>query len=194
MKKFLVLMAAVLSFNAFAGSCAQQVGNISGLDQATKQTMIIQCEQAKLTSIQKAPQEVGEISDATVEKMDKWSEISLKFAKAIGVAAKEVGVATNEFLGTPAGKFTATIIAWKIFNGTSWLAFFLILAITTIIIRSFIRFVRHSGYEEVSGKLFNYKRPTKYTWKEMDDNQVGMCVLAYIVYIVVVVFTAINLF
>ncbi|AUG85155.1 hypothetical protein FDJ19_gp143 [Vibrio phage Ceto] len=191
MKKFLVLLAATLSFNAFAGSCAQSVNNISGLDKATKQQMIIQCEQAKLDTITQIP---GEVSDATVEKMDKWSEISLKFAKAIGVAAREVGVATNEFLQTPAGKFTAAIILWKVLSISQWTMFFLITGVTTIVVRSFIRLMRLSHYEERETKFFGRrKQPIYSTWRDLGDTQAFFVVCGYAVIIIVFLVAGINI-
>lgn len=45
------------------------------------------------------------------------------FAKALVVAAKEIGVSANEFLQTDAGKLTAVLIVWKV-AGTGLLSFF----------------------------------------------------------------------
>lgn len=36
------------------------------------------------------------------------------FAKALGIAAKELGVTVNDFLHTDAGKLTAALIIWKV--------------------------------------------------------------------------------
>ena len=36
------------------------------------------------------------------------------FAKALGIAAKELGVTVNDFLQTDAGKLTAILIIWKV--------------------------------------------------------------------------------
>lgn len=36
------------------------------------------------------------------------------FAKAIGIAAKELGVTVNDFLHTDAGRLTAAVIVWKV--------------------------------------------------------------------------------
>lgn len=108
-KKILVavtlLVTTAFASGTYAASCSQSINQLSDLDKATKQAMIVQCEQIKLN----APSQ----DEIDIEKIDRWSEISLKFAKAIGVAAKEFGVAVNEFLGTPAGKLTAAIIVWK---------------------------------------------------------------------------------
>lgn len=36
------------------------------------------------------------------------------FAKALGIAARELGIAANDFLATDAGRLTAAIIIWKV--------------------------------------------------------------------------------
>ena len=36
------------------------------------------------------------------------------FARALAIAAKELGVTINDFLNTPAGKLTAMLIIWKV--------------------------------------------------------------------------------
>ncbi len=194
MKKFPVLMIATLSFNVFAGSCATSIGKISGLDTTTQQAMIVQCEQAKLQAVQNAPEKVEQVSSETVEQMDKWSEISLKFAKALGVAAQELGVAANQFLSTPAGVFTAVIIAWKMFNVTSWLAFTVIVGLVAKIASSFIRFVRHDGYEEVETRFGKRKVSKVARWKDLQDNQVALVVIAYVIFAAATFFTGVNVF
>ena len=40
------------------------------------------------------------------------------FAKALGIAAREIGVTVNEFISTPAGKLTAALIVWKVAGAT----------------------------------------------------------------------------
>jgi hypothetical protein len=53
----------------------------------------------------------------TIESVDKWADISLKFARALGVAAKELGIAANDFLKTPAGMLTAGVIVFQYMGG-----------------------------------------------------------------------------
>ena len=40
------------------------------------------------------------------------------FAKALGIAAKELNVTINDFLASPAGKLTAALIIWKVAGAT----------------------------------------------------------------------------
>lgn len=50
----------------------------------------------------------------TPDNANQWGQVAKEFAQAIGIAARELGVATNDFLGTPAGKLTAGLIFWKV--------------------------------------------------------------------------------
>ena len=47
------------------------------------------------------------------EKVDKWLNIGERIGKMMGGAAKEVGVAVNEFVKTPVGMTTMAIIVWN---------------------------------------------------------------------------------
>lgn len=48
------------------------------------------------------PQQVGE-----------WLDVGTKIGQMFGGAAKEVGIAVNEFVKTPVGQWTMAIIIWK---------------------------------------------------------------------------------
>lgn len=100
--KHLVLFI-ILTF-ASLGSYACEI-NAPGLSSQAKQNLIIECEKAKLTQPQQP-------SSVTVEDVDKWADISQKFAGAIGIAAKEIGVSVNEFIKTPAGMITVALVIW----------------------------------------------------------------------------------
>jgi hypothetical protein len=53
----------------------------------------------------------------TVDSAKEWSEIAESFAKAAGTAAKELGVATNEFLNSPAGYLLAGVLVFNYGGG-----------------------------------------------------------------------------
>lgn len=48
------------------------------------------------------------------QRVDQWVDIGAKIARGIGAGAKELGVAVNEFSGTPVGKMTAVLLVWHI--------------------------------------------------------------------------------
>lgn len=50
------------------------------------------------------------VKSVTPEKAAIWTQAAKGFAEAIGIAAKELGIATNDFLDSPAGYLLAAIL------------------------------------------------------------------------------------
>lgn len=50
---------------------------------------------------------------ASVEKADEWVTLAERLGKALASLAKEAGVALNEFVKTPVGIITVTVLLWK---------------------------------------------------------------------------------
>lgn len=104
MKKLLVSLALCMSTVAFAGN----------------QTTV---DVSKLTpeQVQKINQQVSDMTkdpvnvSATVRKeAEAWGELGSNMGKAMVSAAREVGVASNEFASTSLGKIVVTIVTYKI--------------------------------------------------------------------------------
>jgi hypothetical protein len=53
----------------------------------------------------------------TVERMNQYVEIGKGLGSGIGAAAKELGVAVNDFAKTPVGKITMALIVFKVAGG-----------------------------------------------------------------------------
>lgn len=49
----------------------------------------------------------------TIDKVDKWVNVGERIGKMVGGAAREVGVAANEFVKTDVGRMTAALIIWN---------------------------------------------------------------------------------
>lgn len=103
MKKWFMLLALV-TMPVFA---AVQV-DTSGLTDAQKATLVQQAEQMK-AEVQ-SPEGVA-------ETVDKWVNVGERFGKMMGGAAKEVGMAANDFLQTPVGMLTAGLIIFNYVGG-----------------------------------------------------------------------------
>lgn len=75
--------------------------------------------------------------------------VAESFARAIGIAAREMGVAVNDFLNTPAGVLTAAVILWKVIGAdvVTVLTCVPIMAIFTIAFFKVLRGLLVSGYE-----------------------------------------------
>lgn len=47
-------------------------------------------------------------------KLSEWGNVAKDFATAIGIAAKELGIAVNDFFKSDAGTFLAMLLFWKV--------------------------------------------------------------------------------
>lgn len=119
-KKFIAVIALSLSFGAFA---AQTTLDTSGLSDAQVAELkahaaAIVADTAKkidpssvLSSASKDPSTVMTLAATWGTQAAAAAE---GFARALSIAAKELGVTVNDFLHTDAGKLTALLIIWKV--------------------------------------------------------------------------------
>lgn len=167
MKKY--IWALMLCFTALPVMACQING--SDLTDLMKQELIVKCEQMKLDEKSK-PAEVKQ-PVVTKEVVSEWAAISEQFARALGVAATEVGISVNEFLKTPAGILTATtliiVTVGNIFLGS------VIGIVFMFIVGKLNRRVWMKGVERVEYEGFFSKRAHKEvirykTFDEMTEN------------------------
>jgi hypothetical protein len=154
-RKFVVTMTlALCAATAFAG---QTSVDTSGLTEA-------QIAELKAIAAQKvaeaAKPATAENITAGVTLAATWgtqaAQAAEGFAKAMGIAAKELNVSINDFLASDAGKLTAVLIIWKV-AGTGLVtllygAFF----VTTGLIIARVIYMRlfTKGYEKVEYSRF----------------------------------------
>lgn len=127
MKRF--VMAALVSIAAVfatAPALAQSLnsetvknagfGKLSEAEKAEVVKMVADKVAAAEASVKKGPIDLEKVVDAvtpTAEGVDKWLNVGEKFGKMIGGAARETGVAVNEFVKSPVGMLTAGLIVWN---------------------------------------------------------------------------------
>lgn len=115
MKKFLIAVVASLAF-CTTHAAADTGGGISVKAVADAGFSNLSAEQQAevlkqvTTMQQKAP--TGRPA-ATVDTVDKWVNIGERIGKMMGGAAKEVGVAVNEFVKTDVGRWTMMLVIWN---------------------------------------------------------------------------------
>jgi len=69
----------------------------------------------QIAVLQKAQtQPSGSIAKIVREEASEWGELGANMGKALVAAAREVGVASNEFAQTPLGKITVAIVVYKL--------------------------------------------------------------------------------
>jgi hypothetical protein len=103
MKLILLTILFVFSFSASANHHILDTTGLSEVEKAELQTQIAKTK-AKKNSAPEAP---------TIEKVSQWVDLGANLGKGLASAAKELGVAANDFITTPVGKITAFIIIYK---------------------------------------------------------------------------------
>lgn len=189
--KYLLLVLVLMGIAAPIHAC--EIKGTQGLDEVTIQKLKLACEEAKLVAQQAlvvptaavASSAVQTVKEAvTAENISAFGQASRDVAKAIGLAASELGLAVNEFLRSPAGILTVTVVLWKMF-GLQMLGLFLC-GLTLVIAFWFVKRATVSEYTMVEKRRFwglytvTKRVPTYATFKEMDDSQ-GLSIGATVV-------------
>lgn len=98
------------------------------------------------------------------------------FAKALNIAAKELGITINDFLNTPAGKLTAILIIWKVAGAAAVKMLYGVLFVTVGLSMVRMMYLRlfTKGYEKVSYSYFGLIKGEKMvrvpkTFKDLDN-------------------------
>lgn len=109
MKKILGMLLLVLSFNVNAlDSNSVSSAGFSNLSDTQKAEVI------QLVA-QKAAINNGK-GITSVESANEWLNIGERIGKGFAGAAKELGIAANQFADTPVGKWVAFLIIWHFFG------------------------------------------------------------------------------
>jgi hypothetical protein len=114
MKKiFMVLMLVATSF-AWAGNTSDAVrdAGFSKLSEAEKAEVI------KMVADKASSKDIGSIAVPSEDKVEKWVKIGSNIGQGLAGAAKEVGVAVNDFSKTTVGQLTMALIVWHMVGGT----------------------------------------------------------------------------
>jgi hypothetical protein len=111
MKKFIAIVALMFSVNAFANLTSDSVANagFSKLNEAQKAEIIKQ--------VADASSKVSAVDVPNEEKVEKWVKIGSQVGQGLAGAAKELGIAVNDFAKTPVGQLTMMLIVWHMVGG-----------------------------------------------------------------------------
>lgn len=106
MKKFFVAILMMVSISAWAGNTSDAVNSagFSRLSEAEKAEVI------KMVADKASQKDV--MPTMTEDKVEKWVKIGSNIGQGLAGAAKEVGVAVNDFATTPVGQLTMMLIVW----------------------------------------------------------------------------------
>ena len=113
----------------------------------------------------------GKSFEMTPDDVKEWGSLAKEFGSAIGATAKELGIAVNDFLSTPAGILITVYLFWSKLGGiiigvpfviTIWFAFFKVW-------NTFRRTPKTFEHRPVLFGLYNKKYITEYTYREPDE-------------------------
>ena len=130
-----LIIAASLLFSA--ASMAQTTIDIDthGLTNEQKAELVKQVEQMKSAA------NAIDANIPTVAQIDQWANVGEHIGKMMGGAAKEVGVAVNDFVKTPVGVMTAGLIIWSYMGSmivhvvSGWAMLIIMFGILTYIVK-----------------------------------------------------------
>lgn len=106
-------------------------------------------EELERCRVKMQPEVINQIAEQiTVERVSEYSKLAKGIAEAIGIAARETGLAVNEFLATDAGFMVAVLIVWKIIGAQIIGIVIGVIAMIAIPIVAFraVKFARTDGY------------------------------------------------
>lgn len=125
---FVFIMLAFMS-TANAGQCSViPKGNLTDVQHSQ---LVADCFK-KAEELTSSSQITETIKDP--QKVSAWGTVAKDFAEAIGIAAKELGIAVNDFFQSDAGMFFALLIFWKIAGASILSSLITLLVFTTLIV------------------------------------------------------------
>lgn len=129
----------------FAATAFAEVST-RGLTDEQRAQLEVQAAQFKAENVKAGGAEVVEkIAEVNPDNLQKYADVGEAIAKSLGAAAKEMGVAVNEFMQSPAGLLTVVLIVYH-FIGAELLSFLFagcfLIPLVTILWWKYIKNVR----------------------------------------------------
>ncbi len=109
MKMKALMLTAVLALSSMSALAEQITLDANGLTEEQKAQLALQAAQMKT-----APANTQGTSAAIRQEAEAWGELGANMGRAAVGAAKELGVAANDFIQTPAGKVTMGVVVYKL--------------------------------------------------------------------------------
>lgn len=114
-RSILLVFALMFSFSTFAQTATPNP--CANIPEATRGKSSTEIQTILETCRADAVEVASVLPEVTPEKAAEWSDAAKGFAEAIGIAARELGIATNDFLMSPAGVLLAAILLFNYAGG-----------------------------------------------------------------------------
>ena len=113
MKKFIAIALLAISSVSFAASSSGLTSSSVSSAGFDKLTEAEKAEILKQVADKAATKDfLGNSREPADEKVEKWVRIGTNIGQGLAGAAKEVGIAVNDFSKTPVGQLTMVLIVW----------------------------------------------------------------------------------
>lgn len=178
------LLAVFMLFSVPAWSCT--LTNVD-LPATVKKELELKCLQAQETA-KAAKAAAVDKADVVVdtERLSIYAGVATEVAKAIGLAAKELGVAVNEFIKTPAGLLLIGVIILKVFG--KLLTLVLIALIINLVIYRIIKTLwkKPTGESVEVSRFFGWKKRVEpqYTLATFSEIDGGVCYITFFLLVI----------
>lgn len=196
MKKLMsVIVFAMLVMSSNVYACDFR-GN--GFSNETISKLKIICEEEKIAKLAFENASAGRslsAIDINPERINEIGKVSVEIAKAIGLAAGELGIQANKFIQTPAGMIVVIGVFWTLFM-SQLLGIALIIMTLWLMIKAFRRLFTDRQYytdETLFWGLVTYKK-TRFDYSaEISSDQFWSGVLITIIATIIIVVVIANL-
>lgn len=105
------------------------------------------------------------------EKVGQWLDLGPKIGQMIGGAAKEVGIAVNDFVKTPVGQLTMLLIIWKLIGASliHVVGAFVVLVVGTWAIKKYFSHIRSIEYDVDKVDIFKRARIKRVVFEDLSS-------------------------
>lgn len=132
-------------------------------------------------------------SSSTVKSVDEWVTLGERVGKGFAGAARELGVAANEFSSTPVGKWVAFLIFWKLMGATAihivFGLLFMIVGIGMLVMYKNSCVSWEIMYDTTKKNIFGNHPIIKKERTEIDDSSAAVLIFGTIATFGVTIFT-----
>jgi predicted PurR-regulated permease PerM len=167
-----IILTIVLAFSFNA--VAQTANPCENIPDTTK-NMTAEQTKTLLSACRAEKTATKVVSNITPENAKTFSEAASGVASAVGTAAKELGIAANDFLDSPAGYVLAAVLLLN-YGGTLIGGVLFGLPITLLSLFFLARYIRQYrtgvaeyAYIPVLWGMFSVRRVVKYTTNQFDE-------------------------
>lgn len=191
MKQLFCTLAFIAVAFASFGAFAQESKPDCNIDPDWKQSKINEVLDSCKNKAQSATPEV------VAENVSAYAEVAKGVAEAIGIAAREVGVAVDDFIKTDAGKMTVALVVWHVAGDDIIGIVFgvpLVLFGAWFMFRMQDRARRTGDYRTVKGRWGEKEVPTHKSISEMSEGEGWYLAVMTIMSAVIIVTGIANIF